>query len=328
MVAITGANGLVGSAIVQKLLSEGILIRPIKRKNSKINHLNNIENPLSWQSADLLDIHSLNDAFQDVSTVIHTAAMVSFNPRNEKELFQVNVEGTKNVVNACIAKGVKKLIHISSVAALGRQKGSHVIDEQNKWIESPYNSMYAKSKYLAELEVYRGMEEGLEVSIINLSLILAPSDWNYSSAQLFKYVWNENKFYTNGLCNYVDVRDVATIASQLIKTNFKGERFIISAGAISYKDLFDQIASRLNKKTPSIKIYPKLLSVIAILEEIRCSLLGSQPLITRESIKSTREQFTFNNQKSIQRLINQYLPLSETLDFCCEYYVRTYSTNK
>ena len=254
--------------------------------------------------------------------------MVSFNPRNEKELFQVNVEGTKNVVNACIAKGVKKLIHMSSVAALGRQKGSHVIDEQNKWIESPYNSMYAKSKYLAELEVHRGMEEGLEVSIINPSLILAPSDWNYSSAQLFKYVWNENKFYTNGLCNYVDVRDVATIASQLIKTNFKGERFIISAGAISYKDLFDQIASRLNKKTPSIKIYPKLLSVIAILEEIRCSLLGSQPLITRESIKSTREQFTFNNQKSIQRLINQYQPLSETLDFCCEYYVRTYSTNK
>jgi dihydroflavonol-4-reductase len=333
MVAVTGANGLLGAEIVKRLLSEHISTVALKRKNSNTQFANELSSGIQWMEADVLDIHSLNDCFKGVSTVIHTAAIVSFNPREEKKMFQVNVEGTKNVVNACLSNGVKNFIHVSSVAALGRQKGNAAkaniaIDEDNKWVESPLNSSYAKSKYLAELEVFRGIEEGLKAVMVNPSLILATGNWDKSSSQLFKYIWRENPFYTDGQCNYVDVRDVAQAIFQLLYTDFCGERFIISAGAIKYKQLFDQIAHRLKKKSPSLRITPRLLNLFAILEETRCKLLRTQPLITRESVKSTRENFTFSNQKSIKKLSLQYHSLQTTLDFCCEYYLGAYSTKK
>jgi dihydroflavonol-4-reductase len=328
MIIVTGANGLLGSFIVKKLLANGLPVTAIKRENSDTRLVDEFKSKVNWIDADMTDAVAINESFKGVSIVIHAAAMVSFNPREEDLLFNVNVEGTKNVVNACLSNNVKKLIHISSVAALGRQKEKLLLDETSKWIDSPLNSAYAKSKYLAELEVFRGMEEGLSISIINPSFILAPSDWEKSSSQIFNYIWKERKFYSGGLSNYVDVRDVAEMTFRLLEKDFSGERFIASGGSISFKDLFDQIAVRFKKKSPSIKVNTKLLTTFALLEEARCRLLGAKPLITRETVKATKENFTYSNQKSIDRLGMKYTVLSETLNNCCDYYLRTYSTNK
>ncbi len=328
MILVTGANGLLGSFILRKLVAEGESVIALKRKTSDTYLTDDLKNKITWRDADITDTISLNESFKDASLVIHAAAMVSFNPREEDQLYKVNVEGTKNVVNACLANGIKKLIHISSVAALGRQKGSSTLDENSKWVDSPLNSSYAKSKYLAELEVYRGLEEGLPASIVNPSFILASSDWEKSSSQMFNYIWKEKKIYSSGQANYVDVEDVAEIVFKLCKQDFVGERFIASGGTISFKELFEQMALRLKKKPPTIKINSKLLTAFAFLEEIRCQLLGSKPLITRESVKATKENFIYSNQKSIERLAMQYKTLSETLDGCCDYYLRTYNTKK
>ncbi|MFM9840419.1 MAG: NAD-dependent epimerase/dehydratase family protein [Cyclobacteriaceae bacterium] len=328
MILVTGANGLLGSFILRKLVAEGESVIGLKRRTSDTHLTDDLKGKIAWRDADVTDTISLNESFKDASCVIHAAAMVSFNPREEDQLYKVNVDGTKNVVNACLTNGIKKLIHISSVAALGRQKGSSILDENSKWIDSPLNSAYAKSKYLAELEVYRGIEEGLPANIVNPSFILAPSDWEKSSSQMFHYIWKEKKFYSSGQANYVDVEDVAEIVFKLCRQNFVGERFIASAGTISFKELFEQMALRLKKKAPSIKVGSKLLTAFALTEEIRCRVFGTRPLITRESVKATKEIFTYSNKKSVEHLTMKYKTLSETLDRCCDYYQRTYNTKK
>src|SRR5690349_14333062 len=206
MIAITGANGLLGSFIVRKLIESKKPFIAIKRTGSDVSLLKDVAHLITWKDAGVTEEDAIQEALQGCTHVIHTAAMVSFNPRLKRKIFNVNINGTRNVVNACLLNNVQRLIHISSVAALGRQKDKSDVDESNKWADSPINSTYGKSKYLAELEVFRGQEEGLSTAIVNPSLILAPADWDKSSAKLFKYVWSQRPYFTEGSMNYVDVR--------------------------------------------------------------------------------------------------------------------------
>src|SRR5688572_28365428 len=219
MIAVTGANGLLGSFIVRKLLQEQKPFIALRREGSDIGLLKDKEGQIQWRITDVLDPVALSEALNGCTEVIHTAAVVSFNPRKANEVNEINVHGTRNVVDACLEQKIKKLVHISSVAALGRQKDQTVIHEENKWLDNPLNSVYAESKYRAELEVFRGQEEGLNTVILNPSVILAPADWDKSCAKLFKYVWNERPFYINATLNYVDVRDVAACAYQMLILN-------------------------------------------------------------------------------------------------------------
>ncbi len=328
MVLITGATGLLGSCVLKRFLETGVEVTALKRKDSSLPSDLNQKVNLKWIDGDILDIDFLTDSLHGIETVIHAAAMVSFDPRDKELLFKTNVEGTANVVNACLAKNAR-LIHISSVAALGRQKGVYQIDESATWVDSPLNSSYGKSKYLAELEVYRGIEEGLIANIVCPSFILAGSDWQKSSAQLFSYVWQEKKFYSSGLTNYVDVKDVTELIYTIYKhSDLQSQRYIASAGSITFYDLFAMIAKHFSKRAPSILISNSLLHLFATLEEIRCSLLRSNPMITRESVKAAGEKFVYSNEKSIAELGISYQPLEETLNRCCNHYLRVYSTNK
>lgn len=312
---------------MQKFASENIPVIGLHKKDSDRSHLKDLTS-VTWREIEILDPISVQEAIKDATHVIHTAAQVSFNPRLQKKIMAVNVEGTQHVVNACLQQGVKQLIHISSVAALGRKKEIQNIDESSRWIESDLNTEYAKSKYLGEVEAWRAAEEGLPVTVINPSIILAPSDWSKSSAQLFHYVWKEKKFYTDNQLNYVDARDVAEMVWQVYTQKVTGERFIASGGTIAIKQLFDLMAIRLKKKSPSIKIPRSLLTVFAGLEEWRARLAGSEPLITRQSAKVTKENFQYLNSKAINHLGVSFRNLEETLDWCCAYYLQTYTTNK
>ncbi len=328
MIAITGANGLLGSAIIQRLIDEQLDFVALKREGSNLDSLAKNTTAIRYRDADILDSTSLLEGLKDATTVIHTAAIVSFNPKRQKEIFEVNVVGTKNIVDACLALKIPRMIHISSVAALGRQKGIGTIDETTQWVDSPYNTDYAKSKYQAELEVYRGQEEGLQVSIINPSVILSQSLWTKSSAALFKYVWDENKFYTSGTLNYVDVRDVVELIMKIYKRNIIGERFIANAGSISSKILFEEIASRFGKKAPSYLATPFLTFLATRIESLRSSIKGTEPLVTKQTAQLASEAFYFSNQKAINELDMRFRSLEETLDWCCQYYLANVSTNK
>lgn len=328
MVAVTGANGLLGNFILKKFMDEKIVTIAVKRENSDLSFVDENVRNLEWRNANLNDSNSLIDAFKGAETIVHAAALVSFDPRAKKKVYATNVEGTRNVVNACLTLGVKRMILISSVAALGRKKGQTTINEEAQWADSELNSDYANSKYLSELEAFRGHEEGMNISIVNPSIILAPANTNKSSARVFDYVLKERPFYAEGDVNYVDARDVADLVFRLFQEKIAGEKFIANAGQIPLKQLMDEIARRLGKKPPSIKINARLLQIAAWVEEIRCLITGSEAMISRQSVKMPKEKFVYQNQKSINRLKMEYRPLSETLDWCCEHYKKTFTTNK
>jgi dihydroflavonol-4-reductase len=328
MIAVTGANGLLGSYIIRKLIDENKTFVALKRANSDLSLLSDVATEIKWIDADVTNPVALEEAFENVTHVIHAAATVSFNPRLAKKLFEVNVNGTRNVVNACLAAGVKKLIHVSSVAALGRLKGDTSIDENHKWIDNPLNSTYAESKYLAELEVFRGQEEGLNTVIVNPSVILAAADWNKSSAKIFKYIWDEKKFYAERDINFVDARDVANVVVRFLDVDAPGERFILNAGTIKLVELFGKVAVRFNKKPPGVKVGQSMLNAIARIESVRSWFTGAEPLITKETARLAGNYFVYSNKKIRKQLNFEFQSIDETLNWCCNYYITLTSAKK
>jgi dihydroflavonol-4-reductase len=324
-ILITGITGLVGNFTARHFLKSGFQVVGLKRVNSDLSLIQDIENQIVWFEGDILDILGLEEAIGNVDYVIHAAAIVSFAPKDRDKMFKTNVEGTINVVNICLEKKIKKLCFVSSVAALGRKmpnenNTNHVIkiDEKATWEENELNSNYAKSKYLAEMEVWRGQSEGLDSVIVNPSVILGEADWNKSSTKLLKYVFEEHKFYPEGNLNYVDVLDVADCIYQLITSNISDERFILSAGQITYKEFFEKVAPRFNKKAPSTLLGKSLTGIVWRLESIRSFFKGNAPLITKETALSSSYSFEYSNDKIKNALNYTFRNFDESLDRICK----------
>lgn len=321
-ILITGANGLVGSATCRQFLSGGHEVFAFCRANADLSLLKDILPQIHLVEGDILDILSLEKAIQNVDYVVHAAAIVSFAPKDRQRMYKTNVEGTANVVNACLSnKNLKKLCFVSSIAALGRPANNHnldktqpiVISENQKWEDSPLNSHYAKTKYLAECEVWRGEAEGLNVVVVNPSVILGEGDWNRSSTQLFKYIADGNKFYTLGTTNVVDIKDLTKVIEALTLSDLKGERFIVNNLSLTYKDLFDKIADALLKPRTKYLISAFLAEIIWRIEAIRSFLTGSTPIITKETAKTSRTIFAYNNTKLRQTLNFEFTPIDQTI---------------
>lgn len=319
-VLITGATGLVGSAVARKFLSENHEVFALARPGADKRLLSDTNPHLTWVEGDILDILSLEKAIEQVDYVVHTAAVVSFVPRDRKMMYKVNAEGTANVVNVCLKYKTGKLCHVSSIAAIGRPDPRKqaagqavVLNEDQRWEDSPENSEYAKTKHLAELEVWRGIAEGLNAVIVNPTLILGEGDWDKSSTQIFRYVYRQKPFYTEGIANVVDVKDVAEIVYRLSLSDITGERFLLNAGSISYHNLFNLIADKMRRRRPSFKVGPGLAGVIWRIEAVRTWLLGTKPLITKETAQSAARKITYDNAKIRKALDFQFQSVEETV---------------
>lgn len=319
-VFITGATGFIGSHIARRYLADGYSVSALKRADSSYGMLTDVADQITWYEGDVLDIPSLEQAIKPGIDVVHAAAIVSFEPKGRDQMERINVEGTANVVNVCLNVGIRKLGFISSVAAVGRPvpKGNTknepvVVDENYKWEESPNNSNYAKTKYRAELEVWRGVAEGLNVAIVNPSIVLGTGDWNRSSLQLIKYVMDEKPFYPAGLANYVDVLDVVDAMVRLMQSSISSQRFILNGGTIPYRSLLEQIANALKKRPPTMRVPPALTRLLWPLEAIRAWVLGKTPLITRETARSASSSYQYDGHKIEQVAGFQYRSLSETI---------------
>lgn len=321
-VFLTGITGLLGNEIAEQLLHKGYQVRALIRdiRKAKLHHLN-----LEYVQGNLDDVLGLSELTQGFDYLIHAAAVVSFAPKDRDILYKSNVEGTANIVNVCLENKIKKLCYISSIAAFGRpplvemKKMDRVdIDENQKWSHSETNSNYAITKHLAELEVWRGYEEGLEMVIVNPSIILGEGDWNRSSAELFKYVYDQRPFFPEGYLNYVDVRDVTNAAIQMVESEISGERYCLSAGMISYKVFFDKIAERFQKRKPWFKVTSSLMSLIWRFEAFKSFFTGKAPLITKETARTAQLKIFQKNDKVIKDLNFRFTPLEETLDRVCQ----------
>ncbi len=313
-VFITGATGLVGSYVCRQLLENGHEIRAVKRSSSKMTLLTDIEKRIEWVVGDMNDTEFLEESLVDIDAVIHAAAIISFDKRWEQKMYQTNVLGTADLVNACLKLKVKKFLHVSSVAAIGRKSGQIELRETDRWEGTEFDSIYARSKYLQELEVWRGAQEGLEVKIVNPSVILGPGLWGQGgSTSVFKYAYDEKSFHPEGTVNYVDVRDVASIIVQLLESNIKDERFILNGGTLPYKEFFGKIAEAFGKKGPQKVVKPWMLKIAVAFEFVRSRLTGNEAMITKDTAILSRSNFHFQNDKVKEAINFEFIPLDESI---------------
>jgi len=324
-VLVTGGTGFLGAYIIKELILKGYAVRAIRRSNKLPNFINaDILNKAEWVDGDILDVVSLQDAMEGVSSVIHCAAIVSFTADERKEMYQVNEEGTANIVNMALEKNVRRLIYISSVAALGRTTSGGKVNEDKKWEESKVNTHYAKSKYKAELHVWRGISEGLDAVILNPSTILGYGDWNSSSCAIFKNIYKGFQWFTPGINGFVDVEDVAKATVLLMESNISEQRFIVNGDTWPFKKLFDTIADNFSKKRPSIHASSFLLGIAWRLEKIKSLITGHKPLLTNESARVALSQTFFENDKILKALPGfSFTPLEESIKNACKKYLGT-----
>jgi len=326
MILVTGATGLVGSEVCRMLDKQSIQFIAMKRNQSDISLCEGID--IDWVEGDVLDIPSLDDALQNIDTVIHCAAIVSFDKNQFTEMMDVNVSGTRNIVNCSLANNVKDFIHVSSIAALGRSKDVDVITEKTLWIDSPLNTNYAKSKYLSEIEVWRGESEGLNVSVVNPSVVLASGDGRRSSSKLLQYIWDEHWFYIDKKLNYVDVMDVASAILRLYTDQVWGKRYILSAGAISYQKIFVDLSDRLNRKIPKINVNHQYLRVGTIVSQIWSFISRRPQVISAELMKTMKENFIYSGIKICEDLDFEYTKPENTFDRICSEFLRFKTAEK
>ena len=314
-ILITGGTGFLGSYIIKELVEKNYVVRAIRRNNKLPGYISEkIFDKVEWVDGDILDVVSLEEAMEGMDTVIHTAAMVSFVKKDREQMYRVNVEGTANVVNMALENDIKRFVHISSVASLGRTANGGSVNEEKKWEESKVNTHYAKSKYKGELEVWRGISEGLSGIILNPSTILGYGDWNSSSCAIFKKVHEGFNWYTPGINGFVDVEDTARATIALMESNITEQRYIINSDNWLFKKLQDTIAENMDKKKPSREATPLLLDIGWRVEKLKSFFSGKRPLFTGDSVRVAKSKTYFENNKLLAALPGfSFTPLEQSI---------------
>ena len=314
MILVTGGTGLVGFHLLLQLSQEENAIRAIYRSEKKLQHVKNLfekENKLpqfekiDWVKADIIDIPALESAFTNVSYVYHCAALISFNPKDEDKLYQNNIIGTANVVNCCLSSQVKKLCYVSSISALGNGTEHNLfINEETERNNEIVRSDYSISKFGAEMEVWRGFQEGLEVVIVNPGVIFGNGFPKEGSSLFIQNIKKGQLFYTQGKLGIVAVEDVVRAMTTLMKSTISGERFILVAEDVTYKELFDSITEILNQvqndkkvQTPKFEIKKWQLQIIRIFEFVFSALFFRKRMLTKANINALYNLETHDNSK-------------------------------
>ena len=313
MILVTGGTGLIGSHLLFELTKRGKQVKALKRSKSNISVTQRIFDAYSetsnaqfsliqWVEGDVVDYPSLCQAMDGVDEVYHCAAMVSFNKRDFETMLTVNVQGTANMVDAALEAKVQKLWVVSSVASLGNPVDGDMVNEDAQWGKSKGKSGYAVSKFRSEMEVWRGIEQGLKAVIVNPSVIIGPCKWDSGSGQLLGTLAKGFPFYTQGITGYVDVRDVIDSMLTAVEKELWGQRFVINGENISHQKVFELIAHEFGNKPPSIKVTPMMSSLAWRAARIVSLITGKSPALTRETAQSGHSITYYSAKKMEQDL--------------------------
>ena len=332
MILVTGGTGLVGSHLLHQLTKENKAVRAIYRSEKKQAITKKVfsyysENPnelfdkIEWLQADLLETPSLNEAFKDISHVYHCAAYVSFEPNKYHLLRKTNIEGTANIVNFCIANHIKKLCYVSSIATIGKALKNKEITEETHWNPEGDNNIYGITKYGAEMEVWRGTQEGLDAVIVNPGVILGAGIWKHGSGHIFKKVAKGLSYYTNGKTGYVDVFDVVKIMMLLMESNLKNERYILVSENWSYKSILESIAKKLEVKTPTKEASRFILNLGWKLDWLNHKLTGKRRKLSKQLAQTLVDESSYCNSKIKTDLTYNFKPVAQSISEISKIYL-------
>ena len=335
MILVTGGTGLVGAHLLYRLVSEGEKVRAIYRREKTIkrvahvfsyfsNHPEDLFKQIEWVEADINDIPKLQSAFKDITHVYHCAAFVSFEPNKFGQLRKINIEGTANIVNLCVSHSITKLCYVSSIAAIGHQENPEkLINEETAWNPEDDNSVYAISKYGAELEVWRGTQEGLDAVIVNPGVVLGAGFWNGgSSGNLFRQIYEGMRYYVNGIVGYVDVFDVVDPMIQLMKSNIKNEGFILVSENLSFKDFQYRVAAELNVEPPKKEAKSWLLGLAWRLDWLKQKFFGSRRSFSKQTAKSALSITKYDNSKIKEAINFEFKSINQSINEVCKLYLK------
>ena len=332
MILVTGGTGLVGSHLLYRLSLENEDIIAIHRKSSNMEAVKKVFSyytadfekyfsKITWKEADINDISALQDVFKlGIYQVYHSAAMVSFDPKDYHLLRKINIKGTANIVNLSLEWSVQKLCYVSSVAAIDAMPNKQFITEDNEWNPELKHHGYAISKFGAEMEVWRGTQEGLNAVIVNPGVILGGGFWNSGSGKLFSSVANGFKYYTEGITGFVGVEDVVKVMISLMKKNISNTRFVLVSENVSFKTVLFEIADNLNKKRPSIKVSKIMSEIVWRLAWLQSFLTGKTALISKNSARSGHHMSLYSSEKVKRELGFEFELISNSIQKTCGYY--------
>lgn len=317
MIFVTGATGFLGSVLTRQLLQQGRSVRALKRENSIVPSFLQHQPNLEWVNGDLLDQFALEDALKGITQVYHTAAIVSFQAAHKQQMLRNNVEGTANLVNLCLDLGGIRLLHVSSVAALGSAKAGQLINEEH-FFEADKASSYSLSKHLSEMEVWRGQAEGLDTVIVNPSIIIGKESGTKGSGALFSTVKQGLNYYPGGSCGLVGVEDVAAAMIQLMDSGISGERFILNAENWTYRELFAEMAKNFGIKGPQKPAANWQLLWAARVLSIVGKLRGKSFNLSLETARSATKKSAFSNKKISKSIDIRFTPISQIIAETCD----------
>jgi dihydroflavonol-4-reductase len=331
IIFVTGGTGLLGSHLIVRLLRDGHQVVALKRSESRISLVEKVAawyfpeekisfHRLEWREGDIENLASLMEVMEGCEIVYHCAAVVSFVPKKKYNMITANVHGTANVVDAAMNLGIKRLCHVSSISALGSGMDEELIDEHTTRNPNAKYSGYSISKLYSELEVWRGVNQGLESVIVNPAIILGPGDWNQGSARFIQTVDRGMPVYTSGFGSYVDVRDVVDVMIRLTDSEISGERYCLSAYSLPYRDFFTALSQRLGKKAPSFPVKEWHLKIAAGVFSLISLITGKDPVITRETASSAFNRKQYSSAKIIDTLNYQFRSFEDTLSYCVDAY--------
>ena len=319
--------------MLYKLASDNETVRAIYRNDGKLKNVKNVFScygetdtflfdKIEWVKADLLDIPALEKAIKGIDYVYHCAAFVSFEPDKYQLLRHTNIEGTANIVNLCISKHIKKLCYVSSIATIGNTLKNEPITENTVWNPEDDNSVYAITKYGAELEVWRGTQEGLDAVIVNPGVILGAGIWRYGSGNIFKRIHTGLSYYTSGSIGLVSVKDVVTIMVKLLKSDIKNERFILVAKNWSYQSFLQNTAKALHVKPPQKEAKPWLLNLGWRLDWLKQKLTGKRRSLTKHIVKSLTTETNYSSKKIEDTLGYKFEPIDTVISETANLYLK------
>jgi nucleoside-diphosphate-sugar epimerase len=328
MIFLTGGTGMLGAHLLLDLTKSGNKVRALKRKNSDLPVVKKIFSwytsdadllfaQIEWMEGDLMDRNSLREAMKGAETIIHAAAKVSFLPADRESMLSENIEGTANLVDLALELNIQRFCQVSSIAALGNQDFGIPVNEDLSWQNNNQRSAYSESKFQSEMEVWRGIEEGLQAVIVNPSVILGPGKWESGSPRFFHTIRNGMKFYTTGSTGFVDVRDVSLAIIGLLQSkdweSIKNQRYILSAENLSYREVFDRIAVALNQQKPTIRANRILLQLGWRASRLVSLLTGKEPALTKETARSAGKHSQYDGSKIARTIDFSYTPIEKTI---------------
>jgi dihydroflavonol-4-reductase len=324
-VFVTGATGFLGAHLVCALLQKGYSIKALKRPQSAMSEFDFISGlyfgqerelgvkNLEWVIGDINDYDSLEENIETGQLVYHCAALVSFSQADKALLFKTNVKGTENIVNACLEKKCGKLIYVSSTAAVGRAAPGQMSDETDEWDEKDRPSNYSISKYYAELEVWRGIEEGLNAVIVNPPLIIGPCNWQKTTGRFFINASRNFPFYTQGSNSFVYVEDVCKAMFLLAESAINSERFLVVGENMQWRDFMNTVSDAMGKKRPFIEVTPWIAGMAWRTLGVLSFLIGKRPMVTKESARSSLQKIMFSSNKLKAALNFEFTPMQEAI---------------